>query len=288
VLAELGPVAAELERRELALVAEGRRLAALQASLEQDRGRLEALRGALEGQWARLAAREEAWQGERGRLLVEVESRERQLEVRGRLLDEAQRRRNRKREGERAELREARARCEEARRQSGALWRECELLRAALARQERTLASKALALERYRQELVHRASDSPGAESRLARLERREKERLDEEGRSVRVERQVLLKEAARLEVHGERLTRKEADLEGWEAELDHRDEQVESRKATVEEEGLRREEESRRLRAELAAEERHRRKLSDEIERLARSLIEEGEDGPPAVTRAA
>lgn len=285
-LAELAPVAAELERRERALAAEHRRLTAAQAALDQQRQRLEAARGALEGRQARQALHEASFQAERGRLLVHLGERERLLEVRGRLLHDVQRRRNARRAQEREALAAAREQCDEARRQYAALWRECEELRGQLARQETALAGKALALERYRQELIHRAPDSPAAEARIARLEGRERARLAEEAHELAARRRALLAEAARLDELADALRERDDELDGRERELARLEEASEAARQAALAEAPRHEAEANELRERLVVEGRHLRQVRDELERLARSLIDDAEAA--AVPRAA
>ena len=87
----------------------------------------------------------------------------------------AHRRRHERCQDELARLAEERAHAEEARRQYGLL--AGVRADAGLARQGRVLSSRALALERYRLELIQQSADSARAESRLGKLEKQERRR---------------------------------------------------------------------------------------------------------------
>src|SRR5207249_1390589 len=102
---------------------------------------------------------------------------------------------------------------EEARRQHAELWDECQERRAALAKEQRTLASLALALERARQELLASSPDPARAERRLEKLQRRDLARLAAAERQVEEERQALRDDQARLDRRAERLGAREDDV---------------------------------------------------------------------------
>jgi chromosome segregation ATPase len=247
---------------------------------ERRRDELARLREALEGWQARLTTQESNWQAQRAMLLAEVDSRERLLRLRMEQLEEVHRRRNRRRQQEVAEFQAARGRCEEARRQYGQLWHECEQLRAALAQQERTLSGRALALERFRQETIAQAPHSARAESRLDRLARRDLARLEAESRDLETERRTLQKERTRLDEQAAQLGKLEEELLRRQHDYTVSLADWEKRRTTAEQEDHLREEEIRRLQALHALSERQLRAAREEIERIARAMIEEG-DGP-------
>jgi hypothetical protein len=278
-LAELETTAQRLGERESELLAYERMVEATREETDHRRQDLARLRQSLEGWQARLTTQEAQWQAQRGMILAEIDSRERLLRLRSEQLEEVHQRRNRRRQQEVAEFRAARARCEEARRQYGTLWHECEQLRAALALQEHTLSSRALALERYRQETIAQAPDSARAESRLDHLARRDAARLEAESRDLTAERRKLQQERIALDAHSARLSQLEEDLLRrqreyfvWVADWDNRRTQAEQEERV-------RQQELRRLQAQHALSERHLRQLRDEIERIARGMIEEAEE---------
>jgi pSer/pThr/pTyr-binding forkhead associated (FHA) protein len=282
-LAELEAVAARLSAREQELARAEERTRTGRLELHHGQEDLAAARGALEGREARLASEQAGWQAQREQLLARVEERERLLEQRRRQLDEVQERRNRRRKEEVAQVQSARARCDEARRQSSQLWQECEGLRAALAERERRLLAEAQALERLRAELLQQAPDSARAEGRLERLGKREAARLEADSRHLQAEGDRLRRERERLDDDARRLGQLEEALLARQRDWSRQVGEWEQQCALAEEEERRRQEELRRLRAQRALDERQLRQLREEIERLARVLIEEAPEQTPA-----
>jgi chromosome segregation ATPase len=287
-LAEMEQDAAELERRQRRLSEAEQALASVRAELHQKHEALARLRAALEAWQARLAGQEAGWQAQRELLLSDLEARERRLQRRQEQLDEVQRRRNQRRQAEVAELAGARERCEEARRQYSALWQDCERLRQDLLRQEQALAGRALALDRLRQELVHQAPDSARAESRLARLERRESSRLESEMRHLEAQRDVLTAERQRLDELAGQLRQQADDLAERLRQAQQQQADWEQQQAVACGEEEQRREELRRLHAQHALDERQLRQLRDQLEGVARVLIEEGGLADPPAQQAA
>jgi hypothetical protein len=286
-LAEMEAMAARLAERDGELRAAA---GVIDAARDEGLRRQEELaqrRHSLEGWQSRLAVQEADWQTRRELLLADLESRERLLAVRGQHLEEVHRRRNARRRDEIAALKSAQASCDEARRQYSSLYQECEQLREALERQERKLSSRELALERYRQETVSQSGDSARADSRLHRLARRESARLESEAADLDELRNRLRQERERLDDESERLRQVEEDLQERYGEWLARIAEMESRSAAAEEEEERRRQEVRRLRVIEALNERELRRLRDEIERLARTMIEEA-DEPSEANQAA
>ncbi len=275
-LKDLETAIERLSQREGELLASERVVEAAHEESERRRQDLVLLRESLEGWRARLTTEEAQWQAQREALLADVDSRERLLRLRGEQLEDVHQRRNRRRQQEVVEFQAARARCEEARRQYGQLWQECEQMRAALAQQERTLSSRVLALERFRQETIAQAPDSARAESRLDRLTRRNASRLEAEVRDLATERRKLQSERISLDEQAVRLGKLEEELLRRQRDYSASIAEWENRRAAAEQEDLLREEEIRRLQAQCALSERQLRALRDEIERIVRGLIEE------------
>jgi hypothetical protein len=277
-LAELESSANHLAQREGELRAAERVAEASRQELHRQQAELSRLRGVLEGRQARLYTQETTWQAEKDGLLNEVELRERQLTLRAQRLEEVHRRRNQRRKEELAQFHTALARCDEARRQYSALWQEAEQLREALQQQERTLSGQTLAVERYRLETINQAADSARAEAKIDRLVRRDGARLEAEARDLALERRRLLHERGRLGEQADRLNRREEELLLRQREAAARTDEWETQQAGHAEDEEQRQQELRRLRARHALDERQLRQLREEIERLAHSLIEEGD----------
>jgi hypothetical protein len=280
-LGELEQGAADLTLRERQLAQAEQGLDDLRAGLLQRQEALGRMRAASEAFQARLASQEAGWQAQRELLLSDLEQRERLLERRQGQLGEVQRRRNLRRQEEVRELARARERSEEARRQYSSLWQECEHLRGTLLRHEQTLASRTLALDRFRHEQVHQAPNSARAEARLARLERREAQALEGELRHLEAQRDLLAAERRRLDELAGLLKRQGDDVAERLRQYQEQHSAWESRQATADVEEQQRRDELRRLRAQHALDERQLRQLREQLEGIARVLIEEAD--PPA-----
>jgi pSer/pThr/pTyr-binding forkhead associated (FHA) protein len=285
VLADLDRTAAELAGRERQITQSEEEVASLRAGLLLDRESLGRMRLAVQGWQARLASQDSSWQAQRELLLSDLEARERLLQRRQDQLEEVQRRRNLRRQAEVAELAQARQRCEEARRQYSALWLECERLREALVGQEQALAGRALALERSRQELITQAPDSARAEARLVRVERDETVRLEGETRHLQAQRDLLKAERGRLDELSAHLRQQGDELVQRVRQWQDQQTEWERQQASDSTDEEQRQQELRRLRVQHALDERQLRQLRDELEGLARLLIEEGDSpsDPPA-----
>jgi hypothetical protein len=277
-LRELEGAAQRLSQREGELLASERVVEAAHEESERRRQEMVRMRESLEGWRSRLTTDEAHWRAQREALLAEVESRERMLRLRGEQLEEVHQRRNRRRQQEVVEFQAARARCEEARRQYGQLWQECEQMRAALVQQERSLSSRALALERFRQETIAQAPDSARAETRLDRLARRNASRLEAEIRELTAERRKFQSERIALDEQAVRLGKLEEELLRRQRDYSASVADWENRRVAAEQEDHLREEEVHRLQAQCALSERELRSLRDEIERIVRGLMEEAE----------
>jgi hypothetical protein len=279
-LAEVLAGTGRLEQREEQAEARGRVLEVREQELSQRQEALVRQRSALEGRQARLAAREAGWETTCSALLGEVEGQEQQVALRARQLEETQQRRDRRRQEELAELQTLRSSCESLRHNYAELWQECQRQCEELAREGRTLSGRALALERYRVELLARSPNSARAERRVERLRRKDAARLEAEAREVEAGRRVLREESRRLDQRARRLAEQEEELTAAQEALAREVAEWEAKQAAGEQEELRRQQELRRLRAQQALDQGQLAALHDELERVARLLIEEAE-GP-------
>jgi pSer/pThr/pTyr-binding forkhead associated (FHA) protein len=282
----------EMAARELVLIEQrlASREQALDAGESDLRRRQQALlevRCALEAWQARLTARETFIDNERMMLLADVRAREEMAEAQVQRLEEIRRQRLRRRSQEIEELRVARAQHEQMRRDYALLWQECHDRRAELIGEHRELAAKALALEQFRQELLGRAADSPGADKRLERLRRRNRARIQSEERDLKRERAALMTETKRLDRRAARLIQREEALvnqhEDWMTQVAD----WEDRQAAAADLEQHRQQELRHWQLLHEQDERQLLELREEVERIARLLLEEGEPMPP-VTQAA
>jgi fused signal recognition particle receptor len=281
-LAELETTAEQLSRRDRELRLAEERTQRNWEDLNRRREELTAAGEALEGWRARQSIEESAWQAQHEALLAAIKEREQLVESRGQQVEEEAHRAERRHEEERTRLEQARARCEEARRQYCNLWQEAEQLQASLAEKERELTGEALALERLRVEVVHSSGNSARVESRLDKLARREVARLDADARHLEAERERLEREHQHLDDESKRLVQFEENLLARQRDWSRQVADWEQQRARADEEEVRRQAELRRLRAQNAVYERQLHQLREEIERLARVLIENAPE-PPA-----
>ncbi|MGH7171599.1 MAG: hypothetical protein ACRELG_15085, partial [Gemmataceae bacterium] len=273
----------EMAARELVLVEQRlanreQVLAVGETDLRRRQQALLEVRCALEAWQARLTARETFIDNERVMLLSDVRAREEMAEAQVQRLEEIRQRRQRRRSQEIEELRVARAQHEQMRRDYALLWQECQDRRAELIGEHRELAAKALSLEQFRQELLGRAVDSPGADKRLERLRRRNLAHLESEQRGLKRERDALLAETRRLDRRAARLIHREERLvnqhEDWMKQVaDWEDRQTAS--ADLEQH---RQQELRHWQLLHEQDERQVLELREEVERIARLLLEEVE----------
>jgi hypothetical protein len=287
-LAHLEAAGRRLAERERGVAALERAAQSTAAESRQRQQSLAQLRLSLEGWQARLTAREAAWEGERDALLAEVRAREEAAESFSRRVQDLSRRRTVLRRKEAEELAAARARCEDLRRQYASLWQECQQRRNALAQEQRDLAARTLALERLRLEQLGRVPDAAKAERRLDRLRRRSYARLTASGRKLDAERSSLGAEGARLEAYFAELQRLGADLAAGREELTRERTTWEDGRAAAEEADRRRGLELRRMQAHREQDAQELTRLREEVERVARLLIDDYEEAAPPATQAA
>jgi hypothetical protein len=273
------------------LQAQGQAAGAGELELRQRQQELSEVRVGLEGWQARLTAREAAWEAERTALLTQVRAREEAAAAQVERLEELRQRRLRRRGDELEAVRQARARCEELRKDYAALWQEYQERRAQLAQEQRELAARSLALEHLRQDLLARAPDPAALGRRLEKLERRHRVRLEAEEKALAEERRVLVAEGLRLEERARHLRQQEDDLIARHEEWARQQAEWEEERQEAAEVEVRRRQEVEHLRARHDVDERQLGQLREEVERIARLLIDEPEPAPalpPPASQAA
>jgi len=246
------------------------------------------LQSYLDGWQARLTARAAAFDAQREALLADVRAREEAALRRGDALAKLRQRWTQRRQKEVAALRGELSRCAAARRQFAALWEECLNHGAALEQQQRAAAERALALEQYRLEVIGRAPDAAAAEKRLERLRRRCAAPTVAARRNLDRERQALDGEHKRLQELAGVMDQHTASLAEREAELARRLAEWEHSTAAADEARDRLQVELQVLTAQRARHEQEAQTLRDEVERLARLLMDDGPTILPATPLAA
>lgn len=284
-LAQIEATEQGLRDREMRLVSQENALAAheqaLAAAGDELRRRHQALmevRCGLEGWQARLTAREAALEGEKGALLARARAAEDAASTQARRFEELRQRRLKRRSEEIEHVRIARQRYEEMRQELATLWQECQERRAALAREQRDLAGQALALEHLRQDLTARSSDPAAAGRKLERLQRRQTASFEAQEQAMEEGRQRLEKEAKRLDAEAQRLKKVEEELTTHREEWAREQADWEDRCAAAVRDERSHQLELRRLQALHEQDEQQLALLREELERVARMLIDEPE----------
>jgi hypothetical protein len=276
-LAELDEASRHLQERETQLEPRDRALADAEAELRR-RGEVAAQQQAqLDGRQAQLAGQEAACEADRESLLTEVRAREEAVGRQAEALAELRRRWAERRKKDIAALRGGLQRCRAARRQYGALWEECLNHGAALEQQLRALAERALALEQYRLEVIGRAPDSAAAEKRLERLRRRCAAPTAAARRNLDRERQALEAETRRVHHLAQQTEKQATALAQREADLSRRLADWELAQVGAEADRARLLADVQSLTAQRNRHQREAQALRDEVERLARLMIDDG-----------
>lgn len=287
-VADLELAGRQLANREQQILEQEQALEQARAELRQRQEALAGVRCQLEGWQARLRSHETTWEGERAALLAEVQAREEVAASQVRRLEDLRQRWARRRRQELEDLQAARASCEELRRHHAALWQECQKRRAKLAQEQRETAAQMVSVERFRQELLTQAPDAAAAEKRIQKLRKRDLARLESEERDLTRERQALQAETAYLQERARHLEQQEDELirryEAWSC----RQTEWEDQQAATADAEERRHKELHRLQQLHAQDERQLAELRDELERVARLLLEEAEPPAPPAHRAA
>jgi hypothetical protein len=283
VLAEIETAGQLLSQRELRLAAKEQALASAETDLHRRQEALVEARCSLEAWQARLTARETFLDNERVMLLADVRAREEQADARVQLLEELQQRRARRRSQEAEALRLARERHEQMRRDYLLLWQECQDRRTELIAAQRDQSARMIALEQFRQELLGRSDDTPGVDKRLERLRRRNLARIHTEERDLARERKALRAETKRLNECARQLEEEDEALaarqEAWTRQVTEGEEQQAAADALEQH----RQQELWHWKLVHEQDERQLNALREEIERIARLLLDEAETIPPA-----
>jgi len=280
LVAEVERVEDQLGARERLLDGREHALEGLEADVRQRRDRLARSQDEWESRHTRLTLRESNWEGERTAYLVAVEAREQTATALVEQLEAVRRRRQERRRLEVEELRQVRTRCEASRQEYLSLIRRFQERQTDLAREQRTLAARTVALERHRLELLNAAANSPAAEMRLEKLTRRAAARIEAGERKVTAQRQTLLAESRRLEEQARRLQQREDELTALQEQLAQRQTEGEREQIALTQAELPRERELRLLKTQHDHDARQLAALRDEVERVARVLLDDAEAG--------
>jgi chromosome segregation ATPase len=276
VAAALEATALQFIEREQQLVGLERDLEARLTAAQRQHETLVEQRQRLDGWQARLTGQEAGWQSERSGLLVEIQAREESVVALTQQLEAVRQRRERRRRQELDALRTAHTRCEEMRRQYAALWHDCQKRQAVMTQREREMAAVRLALERYRVESLLRAPNPATAEKRIEKLTQKAAERFAAVERDLAKQRDALTAEATRLEGRAEQLQQWQDELDQRSQDLAHSEgsEEVRHLEQTSADQQCHRQ--LRQLQLRRQHDERQLAALRDEVERVARLLLDD------------
>jgi hypothetical protein len=278
-----------LEERQQQILAQEETLSQRAQQLQERQEELSRLRCSLEARQARLTAQGGAWEREHTQIVADVQGRERIAAARVQRCVEVDQRRARRVRHEIEQLLAGQKRCAEVRQQYLVLWKECQERRAGLTQEQQAAATEALALERLREETLSQVEDGPAAEKRLERLRRQSRAVLLRAEQELEKANQELLVEHRQLDLRGKEMDKREAGAINLAWEREREQTQWEQQQLAYQEEEQQRKQELARLQLEHQRDTRQVRELNEEVERIARLLIEEGgEQHTPPTNQAA
>jgi pSer/pThr/pTyr-binding forkhead associated (FHA) protein len=282
-LAEVEAQAAHFLERSLALDSREHVNAQTEAVLRQRHHELVELHRHVVAWRARLRAEEAAFEQDKGGLLPQLRSKEALAEQQSAALRELRQRWLRRRQQEMQRLRHQRRSLEAFRREVVHLRQELVQRTARLEDERRILTEKALALEQHQHEALQGAVDQPEAQQRLVRLRRRWITQNADTIRDVQRQREALQSELAALEMRYEALHQRCVALEGAEEALTDKQVAWEQKQLLADARHTRVEHELRQAENQRLLAEQQCLALRDEVERIARGLLDEPD--PPQQT---
>ncbi len=225
----------------------------------------------------RLRTEENAWESEKGRLLTELTAKEALATQQLATLVELRKRWSKRRKQETEELHRDRAAVAAMRKETAKLRNDLLQRMAGLEIEQRVLTEKNLALEQYRHDVLARGDDAE-AERRLERLRRRWLSLNSEAIRRVIAERETLQNELRVLEERSEALERRAAEVLDAEKALTEERTAWEHKQALTETRQTRLEQDLVHADAQRLLAEQQLVTLRDEVEDIARNLLDQPE----------
>jgi hypothetical protein len=281
-------VLADLPSREQALLARHQALEAAEDNLRKRQQELSSFRQHLEGWSARICLRESAWESERDRVLAEAEGQVALADKNLQAVALLRQRWAKRRRQEVALLRAERDVCERLRNEYATLRQECWKRHLALEVREHELAQKALALEEYRQAFLVSAHDAAAVDHKIERIGKRWAQANAATMRATTDQFRELEEQAAQLQQRGrellkaaEEMTARETALATRQTAWEEQITQAEAQEAWLCQQVLTLT--AQRARAELQA-----AQMQNEVERLARVLLDEVGPTPQQLSQAA
>ncbi len=229
-----------------------------------------------------LRIEENAWTTDKTRILAELESKDAAGEQHQTALVELRQRWAKRRKREVDQLECQRIALGAFRKEIAKLRLEVTQRVAALDEEKRLLAEKALALEQYREQVLARSADDPQAERRLERLRRRWLTHNAEAIRQAGRERTALQAELRHLEQRYDALERRASEVAAAETELMEKQTAWEQQQVQTESQRARLEHDLQHAHAQRLVAEQQLVAMRDEVERIARALLDQPD--PPSL----
>jgi chromosome segregation ATPase len=181
-----------------------------------------------------------------------------------------------------AKVQSTMATCDKLRLEYAELRQSWQARWAALDDEQRILAEKTMALEQFREETAALAGDTPTLQRRVERLRRRWITQNANAIRAVARERQALKTEMASLETRFEEFQKRAAEVAAAEMAVSDKQMALEQKKTLLAAQHATLKQELKTAQAQRDAAQNLFDKTRDDIERIARSLIDEPE--PPSL----
>lgn len=288
VVEEMADLAEQLRRREEQVAESEIAIAFEEEHLDKDRLALRQLRERLEAWQSRHLTQKAVWRAEAGRLGSELRLRGRQVERREKALTELCHRWSERRGREVLQLRTEHRRCEKLRMEWTQKGEAFDGREKSLSQRECDVAARALVLEQARQQMLDVSSNRLLAEKRLERLDRHVRSAMAKAETGIADRWETLIGEREQLESLFRQTSEKVVEATATERSAANKTAEIERREyITVQREMALTEAEALRKK-QREIDERERRELSDEIDRLAGLLLESGESDMMQLARAA
>ena len=288
IATELEGLAQRLCQREEAIQLREDAVTTGEHRLEQRAAEIARQWGHLEGRSAKLAARAAIWEGEKEFLLSSLRAREELVGQQLTALGNLRQCWGKRRLHQVGRLRAERVAYGELRREGEALRLDYVRRSTLLGKEQRALLERALALEQYRQRCIARAANPKAAEKRLERLRRRWAALAASAERTLARERKALEIQAAQLQERSGQFQQDAGELAAREAELTAREATWEQKQLQEQREQEKVQQELNSLRRQRQTQEQQLATLREEMERLARVLLEDNDPKPLPAARAA
>lgn len=275
-VAELEAMATRLLERDLLVQAREQASAQADEVLRQRRQELLQLQEQIIGWRARLRTEESAWDSDKARMFAELRSKDAAAEQHLAMLVELRQRWAKRRKHEVDELASERDTLATFRKEFAKLRAELVKRAAALEEEKRALAEKSLALEQYREQTLRSAAGDPQAEQRLERMRRRWVTQNAEALRNVSRERAALYAELKAIERRYDELNRRAAETAAAAMELTEKQTAWDQQQMRLETERARLEGDLHNAQQQRLFAEQQLAAMREEVERIARALLDE------------